>query len=333
MNKIKYLCCLLGFVAGTIACDDDENNIVPKPTEITYGTVEDKAGNTYKTLTIGKQTWLAENFRYKLAESNANNQVTFGEIYGVDDLEILEGSDMQKYASFARNYSGQKFLLYLREQLFEAQAAGNLNTSSRFDAVWIANQVANYTIPNLVSFGYHNDIKDELLAIWEDAINYHLQRDHEYLEQYGYLYSYEGALQAVKEGAPEGFHLPTDAEWMMLERALGMSSDELEGMEKWRGNVGDLLKTGDQGIGFNALYGGAAIYALTVAYDTRYVHRGEEAYFWSSDQVFVSDSLSNGIVRKISVYQPGIHRMTSRLITSPTTVRPSYSIRLVKTEK
>lgn len=79
MNKIKYLCCLLGFVAGTIACDDDENNIVPKPTGITYGTVEDKAGNTYKTLTIGKQTWLAENFRYKLAESNANNQVTFGE--------------------------------------------------------------------------------------------------------------------------------------------------------------------------------------------------------------------------------------------------------------
>ena len=150
MNKIKYLCCLLGFVAGTIACDDDENNIVPKPTGITYGTVEDKAGNTYKTLTIGKQTWLAENFRYKLAESNANNQVTFGEIYGVDDLEILEGSDMQKYASFARNYSGQKFLLYLREQLFEAQAAGKLNTSSRFDAVWIANQVANYTISNLV---------------------------------------------------------------------------------------------------------------------------------------------------------------------------------------
>lgn len=333
MNKIKYFCCLLGFITVNIACNDDKNDIIPHPAGITYGTVEDKAGNTYKTFTIGKQTWLAENFRYKLAESNATKQVTFGEIYGIDDIAILEGSDMKKYATFTRNYSGQKFLLYLREQIFAAHAAGKLNTSSPFDALWIADQVSNYTIPNLLSFGFHNDIKDELSAIWDDAINHHLQRDAEYLKQYGYLYSYEGALQAVKEGAPEGFHLPTDAEWMMLERALGMTSEELEGMEKWRGNIGDLLKTGEQGIGFNALYGGAAIYTLTTAYDSRYVHKDEEAYFWSSDQLFVSDSLSNGIVRKISIYQSGIHRMTSRLISSPTTVRPSYSIRLVKTEK
>jgi hypothetical protein len=62
------------------------------------------------------------------------------------------------------------------------------------------------------------------------------------------------------------------------------------------------------------------------------VYKNEGAYFWSSDEVFVSDSLSNGIVRNISLYQSGVRRMTTRLITSPTKVRPSYSVRLVKKE-
>ena len=160
----------------------------------------------------------------------------------------------------------------------------------------------------------------------------YLQVDVEYLKEFGYLYSYEGALKAAKEGAPEGFHLPTDAEWMMLERALGMSVEELEGLENWRGNVGELLKPGKQGIGFDALYGGAAIYALSTAYNPEYVNKNEGAYFWSRDEVVVSDSLSNGIVRNLSLYHSGIRRMTTRLITSPTKVRPSYSVRLVKAE-
>jgi hypothetical protein len=84
--------------------------------------------------------------------------------------------------------------------------------------------------------------------------------------------------------------------------------------------------------GFDALYGGAAIYAISTQYNPDYVYKNEGAYFWSSDEVFVSDSLSNGIVRNISLYQSGVRRMTTRLITSPTKVRPSYSVRLVKTE-
>ena len=190
--------------------------------------------------------------------------------------------------------------------------------------------VGNYTIPNLLSYNMHDDIKDELMAIWNDAVNYYFKVDQDYLTRFGYLYSYEGALKAVKEGAPEGFHLPTDAEWMMLERHLGMDAGELEGLENWRGHAGELLKTGEQGIGFDALYGGAAVYALSTAYNSRYVYINEGAYFWSSDQIVISDSLSNGIVRNISLYHSGIRRMTSRLISTTENVRPSYSVRLVK---
>lgn len=66
MKKIEYFCCLLGLVLTGLACqDDDETTVIPKPEGITYGTVTDKGGNVYKTLTIGNQTWLAENFRYR----------------------------------------------------------------------------------------------------------------------------------------------------------------------------------------------------------------------------------------------------------------------------
>lgn len=338
MKRILYFCCLMGAALMMPACSEDDEEIVgyPGAEKITYGTVSDKAGNVYKTLTIGKQTWLAENFRYRLAEGTPAEQVTYGESYKNSDRAILEGDDMSAYTNFCRSkISGQEFLYYLREQLFAAGEAGRLNSASGFGADFVVGQTERYTIPALLaqSGGRFDDIKEELLRIWDDAVDHLFKVDRDYLERFGYLYSYEGALRAVKEGAPEGFHLPTDAEWMMLERQLGMSTEELEGLENWRGRAGEFLKKGELGIGFDALYGGAAVYTLSTQFTTYYVNKGEGAYFWSSDRVFVSDSLSNGIVRNISQNHAGIRRMTSRLIASPENVRPSYSVRLVKTEE
>lgn len=331
MRKIKYVCCLIGLFFALWACQDDEPAVMPKPEGISYGTVTDKAGNVYKTLTIGRQTWLAENFRYSLEDGGVTEQVTYGELNLQAHKEVLQGNDMSSYRSLLNSQLSvrESFLFYLRMQLFAAEDDGRLNTP----AATIISYLTSNTIPYLLAAGRYLTDEDELRLIWDDAVNHYLKVDKAYLEQYGYLYSHEGALRAVKEGAPEGFHLPTDAEWMMLERQLGMNPEELEGLENWRGTVGDLLKAGEQGIGFDALYGGAAVYALSTAYNSRYVNKGEGAYFWSSDEVFVSDSLSNGIVRNISCYHSGIRRMTSRLIMSESTIRPSYSVRLVKVEK
>ena len=329
MKRINVFSALLVGILMLGACSDDEPAVVLKPEGITYGTVTDKAGNEYKTLTLGKQTWLAENFRYRPEDATAAEQVTYGELYNENLRTILKGTDQAAYKSFyANNYQGKQFVLYLREQLMLANEAGELSTMGNT----VINQCHNYPLPIIAAMASFVSIKDKLLEIWDDAVNHILQVDMEYLQEFGYLYSYEGALKATKEGAPEGFHLPTDAEWMMLERALGMSVNELEGLENWRGNVGELLKPGKQGIGFDALYGGAAIYAISTQYNPEYVYKNEGAYFWSSDEVFVSDSISNGIVRNISFYQSGVRRMTTRLITSETKIRPSYSVRLVKTE-
>lgn len=55
---------------------------------------------------------------------------------------------------------------------------------------------------------------------------------------YGCLYDY----QAAKELAPEGWHLPSDEEWIQLELLAGVSEDIVYKEEDWRGNTNDKLK-------------------------------------------------------------------------------------------
>jgi uncharacterized protein (TIGR02145 family) len=64
-------------------------------------------------------------------------------------------------------------------------------------------------------------------------------------EEYGLLYQWDVA----NEVCPEGWHLPTDEEWKILEGQLGMSASEvdLSGVYRYSGNVGAKLKGGDGG--------------------------------------------------------------------------------------
>lgn len=50
----------------------------------------------------------------------------------------------------------------------------------------------------------------------------------------GYLYNYKAVTNASKL-APEGWHIPTDAEWKQLENHLGMNGIELDATG-WRGS-------------------------------------------------------------------------------------------------
>ena len=62
-------------------------------------------------------------------------------------------------------------------------------------------------------------------------------------EKYGFLYTRQGALEAV----PEGWRLPSDEDWKGLEQALGMSRAEADELD-WRGDVsGALMKQTDEG--------------------------------------------------------------------------------------
>lgn len=87
---------------------------------------------------------------------------------------------------------------------------------------------------------------------------------------YGVLYNWE----AAKIACPSGWHLPTDAEWTILENNLGaLAGKKMKSTTEWAENG-----NGDNSSGFNALPGGdrddiGGFYNL-----------GGTAFFWSSSE-------------------------------------------------
>jgi len=101
---------------------------------------------------------------------------------------------------------------------------------------------------------------------------------------YGALYNWE----AARISCPSGWHLPTDGEWKVLEKYLGMRDQELDGTD-WRlsGSVGDQLKESgtnhwhgpSNSTGITALPGGMMAYNMGY---TGFMDLGGAAYFWSA---------------------------------------------------
>ena len=129
------------------------------------GTVTDVDNNTYKTVKIGNQWWMAENLRVK-------------------------------------HYRNGKPIV---------QFDGN---GSYPDSLW-----AQTTKGACCIYGYANSMNN----------------------LYGLLYNWY-AVNDTNIIAPAGWHVPTDDEWKELEKTLGMSQADADGV-KWRGNdEGDKLK-------------------------------------------------------------------------------------------
>ena len=103
--------------------------------------------------------------------------------------------------------------------------------------------------------------------------------------EYGRLYTWE----AAKKACPDGWHLPSEEEWRILERYLGMTQKEIEIMYMRGDEFGTKLKrknewevesngNSDYNIsGFDALPGG---YRLFI--DGSFVDKGTRGSWWSS---------------------------------------------------
>ena len=124
--------------------------------------------------------------------------------------------------------------------------------------------------------------------------------DQKTLERYGYLYSWKGAQEAV----PEGWRLPTDADWQQLEEALGMSADEAQG-DAWRGSYqGQLLAdTRTLGLGYGGFYD-----ANSTSFAIKFYFMQAMGYYWTAT------SPSDGVayIRKIMYNNTKVYRHTSK---------------------
>ncbi len=97
------------------------------------------------------------------------------------------------------------------------------------------------------------------------------------LDKYGCLYSLEGALQA----APEGWRLPTDAEWQTLEVAMGMNADDAARLE-WRGEVAQRMMTYEGHSTPTDILMGGYYTTRTIMGTSGWRFKGSQAFFWTS---------------------------------------------------
>ena len=91
-------------------------------------------------------------------------------------------------------------------------------------------------------------------------------------KKYGRLYRWE----AASEACPAGWHLPTDKEWQILEKELGMTETELVKENDWRGKDQATKLMSDTSINFNMLLGG---YRNP---PSNYYLMGMQSFFWTA---------------------------------------------------
>jgi uncharacterized protein (TIGR02145 family) len=133
--------------------------------------------------------------------------------------------------------------------------------------------------------------------------------DEDHVSTYGCLYNWY-AVDDSRSIAPQGWHVPSDAEWKQLEKCLGMSQTEADSIY-WRGtDEGGKLKeagtahwnspnTGATNeSGFTALPGG-----YRYGYGT-FNSIGYSGFFWSSTEYTGPDVWC----RNLSCHYAGVHR-------------------------
>lgn len=159
---------------------------------------------------------------------------------------------------------------------------------------------------------------------------------------YGVLYNWAAALagspssntipSGVKGICPDGWHLPSDAEWGILEKYLMDNqyyfgnlnyniAKSMASNENWKtypieGNPGNDMASNNKS-GFSALPAGIKSYS-------KFLALGEEGYWWTSDGSFSHDGYpSIGISASLSYNEPFLSSSTED-------GRTGYSIRCIK---
>jgi len=114
---------------------------------------------------------------------------------------------------------------------------------------------------------------------------------------YGYLYSWQVAIVV----APDGWHLPTDNEWKILEKSLGMNDEEVNNLN-WRGIdegskiAGNNTLWENESLTNNVNFGASQFLALPAGgfnmENQSFLGLGKACYFWTA-----TDNVNNAYLR------------------------------------
>lgn len=353
MKKFVFIISVV-LVALWACNDEDEVSYYQVPgVSAAEDFVDSRDQKVYKCITIGDQIWLAENLAYRVVIGNNNLACrTYEEGYLLEDItadsirlgteyneEIIARMDadiaagliddavfggMMHIGDEVKNYFNR--LNYTVDELLEDpnffpafEAYYGLAPDLRLALTRYKTEIAEGLVDEMIATA--------LLENFQDAE----RTNGYYTKTYGCLYSYEGALAALPEEG--GWRLPTEEDWEKLERHLGMAESEVARENDWRGTTeGALLKEGEHGIGFNALFAGGKMYSPSYSSwydDETFSRKGQNAYFWTSEKIAETDSTYLGVIRSVAIFNDQILRTTTRLENEdghPT----MFSVRLVK---
>lgn len=349
---------------GTASCSSDEI-LLQEPTVSVSdaGTWTDiRDGHVYRVVRIGQQEWLAENLAYYLPTGTAGGSFTWGEKENDYKLENVTFLPDTLQVEITDSIYGMVYESVVADPAHDWQAESGVSTEqlreffvnyySLYGQEAFTSTMAYYAAFHQVLTAAleakRESMRGEVVAAKTEKIQQMVTRHRDaaetanggYSATYGYLYSLDGARAAVPE---EGdWRLPTDADWQQLEGALGMSPEDQQLMNAWRGEgAGTMLLPGGKA-GFDVLFGGCNAYLHTN--ELQYIRKGQCAYFWTDDETTTSEEQEVegeggetsvetfvyriGTIRQLAAYSRGIWRGTTR--TDNNYRHMTYSVRLVR---
>ncbi len=317
----KIIIILFGILAWC-ACED-ETEPLKGPEGSASEFTDPRDGKTYRCVTIGNQTWMAENLAYRLPKGSVDGCYTYYE--GKIDTGRLEPA-YEQYKEAVKKAADEgrisqepynpAFPFFGTIAQMAVMYLDYCRTISEYHELLSQDPTFQSTLEVLQAIV--GELKgDAIIAKAAEYFESAEEDNGQYAEKYGLLYTYDAAQKAL----PEGWRLPTDEDWKKLETLLRMDQGEIGLLEEWRGEeAARLLK--EESTGFDVRYGGTRAYGK-FGYGSPNHNKELTAYFWSSTRFTHHDSIQTGIVRAVSRMYPGILRGTSDLTAA-------HSIRCIK---